>query len=150
MGIYYNRCVFSIIWKFFSWIWLIVSIILGIFSLMSTSFSQIAFWGITGEKIIIFILVVSILITSIQLEGQNIKRPNIKIKPFISNQVAKLEILNNGGISQFIAVAKIVKNHHNILNSTYTLCCERGGYKAEIGKDGIGTIIIADQSPKKT
>lgn len=113
---------------------------------MLTSFSQIVFWGITWERIIFFAFYVSGIIIFIQSEVENTKRPNIKIKPFISNQVAKLEILNNGGISQFTALAKIVKNHHNILNSTYTLLCERGGYKAEIMKDGIGTIIIADQS----
>ncbi len=110
MGIYYNRCMFSIIWNFLLRMLFFVSFILGIFSLMSTSLSQIAFWGITWERIIIFTFLVSAMIICIQLEIKNIKRPNIKIKPFISNQVAKLEILNNGGISQFTAVAKIVNS----------------------------------------
>lgn len=132
--------------KFLVRFYVIGTTLLEIVNILLTPFSQIAFLRFTWGQIIHVVVILSFLALLISMEIENKKRPNIKIKPVISDQVAKLEILNNGGISQFSAVAKIVKNHHNILNSTYILCCEQGGYKAEIGKDGIGTMIIADQS----
>jgi hypothetical protein len=132
--------------KYFLRFLVIVTFILGIVSPVLTPLSKIAFWNMTWERVLILIFLIAGMIIYIQIENENRKRPSIKIKPVISDQTAKLEILNNGGISQFSAIAKIVKNHHNVLNATYILCCDQGGYKVEIGKGGIGTIIIADQS----
>ena len=112
---------------------------------MLTPFSQIAFDGISWGKMIHGIAIISVIALLIQIAIKNRKRPDIKIRPVVAHSKATLEIYNNGGISRFKAVAKIIKNHHDNLNDIYRLFWEPGGNEEEIGRDGIGKIIIAHQ-----
>jgi hypothetical protein len=83
------------------------------------------------------------MIIYIQTEIENRKRPNIKVRPLVSDRAAVLEVFNKGGISQFRVLAKIMRNHSR--GPAITLCWEPGGNKSEIERDGSGTIIVAYQ-----
>jgi hypothetical protein len=134
---------FGVLWKFCLRLLVITSFILGIVGPLLTPLSQVAFWGMTWERIIILTFLIGGMIIYIQTEIENRKRPNIKVRPLVSDRAAVLEVFNKGGISQFRVLAKIMRNHSR--GPAITLCWEPGGNKSEIERDGSGTIIVAYQ-----
>ena len=124
--------------------------ILGLISLFSASFSNVAFSDFTWGQVIGSVFVIAALAEVIQIEFENRnlrnKIPSIKIRPIVSNRKAAiLEIYNNGGNATFTATAKIIKGHPDHLNEIYTLYWEPKGANTDIDKNGTGKILVALQ-----
>jgi hypothetical protein len=112
------------------WTWGVT--ILEAINIVLTPFSSKAFNSYTWGQIISFVFVLSVVGYMIYVEIENKKRPNIKIRPVISNDVVMLEVYNIGGKARFSANADFVEGDKKLLGIPLALCWEPGGENAEL------------------